>query len=145
MVRYSMFLCLCIVVATVLFYVSWPVVSLTFFKDLSKKKKKRFVFAKRLLTLNNLQKTWRACLLEQFKKPVCFEDSMKKWGAAQDIFTVLCMRWNNPISFQVYSVRYNVVYHNTDTFLQGGPGHLYLLKNKVATFAKVEKEEDMIQ
>lgn len=28
--------------------------------------------------------------------------------------------------------------------LQGGPGHLYLLKNKVATFAKVEKEEDMI-
>lgn len=30
-------------------------------------------------------------------------------------------------------------------FLQGGPGHLYLLKNKVATFAKVEKEEDMIQ
>ncbi|XP_056148500.1 NMDA receptor synaptonuclear signaling and neuronal migration factor [Lampris incognitus] len=30
-------------------------------------------------------------------------------------------------------------------FCQGGPGHLYLLKNKVATFAKVEKEEDMIQ
>lgn len=29
-------------------------------------------------------------------------------------------------------------------FCQGGPGHLYLLKNKVATFAKVEKEEDMI-
>ncbi|XP_031425750.2 NMDA receptor synaptonuclear signaling and neuronal migration factor [Clupea harengus] len=28
-------------------------------------------------------------------------------------------------------------------FCQGGPGHLYLLKNKVATFAKVEKEEDM--
>lgn len=28
--------------------------------------------------------------------------------------------------------------------LQGGPGHLYLLKNKVATFAKVEKEEDLI-
>ena len=28
---------------------------------------------------------------------------------------------------------------------QGGPGHLYLLKNKVATFAKVEKEDDMIQ
>lgn len=28
---------------------------------------------------------------------------------------------------------------------QGGPGHLYLLKNKVATFAKVEKEEDMSQ
>ena len=32
-----------------------------------------------------------------------------------------------------------------DSFLQGGPGHVYLLKNKVATFAKVEKEEDMIQ
>lgn len=31
------------------------------------------------------------------------------------------------------------------SLLQGGPGHLYLLKNKVATFAKVEKEEDMIQ
>ncbi|XP_063100396.1 NMDA receptor synaptonuclear signaling and neuronal migration factor-like [Cavia porcellus] len=30
------------------------------------------------------------------------------------------------------------------SLLQGGPGHLYLLKNKVATFAKVEKEEDMI-
>ncbi|XP_046904680.1 NMDA receptor synaptonuclear signaling and neuronal migration factor [Hypomesus transpacificus] len=30
-------------------------------------------------------------------------------------------------------------------FCQGGPGHLYLLKNKVATFAKVEKEEDMTQ
>ncbi|XP_028989636.1 NMDA receptor synaptonuclear signaling and neuronal migration factor-like isoform X2 [Betta splendens] len=30
-------------------------------------------------------------------------------------------------------------------FCQGGPGHLYLLKNKVATFAKVEKEEDMLQ
>uniref|UniRef100_A0A8C4T2F1 NMDA receptor synaptonuclear signaling and neuronal migration factor b n=1 Tax=Erpetoichthys calabaricus TaxID=27687 RepID=A0A8C4T2F1_ERPCA len=30
-------------------------------------------------------------------------------------------------------------------FCQGGPGHLYLLKNKVATFAKVEKEEDLIQ
>ncbi|KAF5901030.1 NMDA receptor synaptonuclear signaling and neuronal migration factor isoform X1, partial [Clarias magur] len=30
-------------------------------------------------------------------------------------------------------------------FCQGGPGHLYLLKNKVATFAKVEKEENMIQ
>ncbi|XP_054876533.1 NMDA receptor synaptonuclear signaling and neuronal migration factor-like [Poeciliopsis prolifica] len=30
-------------------------------------------------------------------------------------------------------------------FCQGGPGHLYLLKNKVATFAKVEKEEDMVQ
>ncbi|XP_038132032.1 NMDA receptor synaptonuclear signaling and neuronal migration factor isoform X2 [Cyprinodon tularosa] len=30
-------------------------------------------------------------------------------------------------------------------FCQGGPGHLYLLKNKVATFAKVEKEEDMEQ
>uniref|UniRef100_A0A3B4CVL1 DUF4347 domain-containing protein n=1 Tax=Pygocentrus nattereri TaxID=42514 RepID=A0A3B4CVL1_PYGNA len=30
-------------------------------------------------------------------------------------------------------------------YCQGGPGHLYLLKNKVATFAKVEKEEDMIQ
>lgn len=30
-------------------------------------------------------------------------------------------------------------------FFQGGPGHLYLLKNKVATFAKVEKEEDMSQ
>ncbi|XP_061672544.1 NMDA receptor synaptonuclear signaling and neuronal migration factor isoform X2 [Syngnathoides biaculeatus] len=30
-------------------------------------------------------------------------------------------------------------------FCQGGPGHLYLLKNKVATFAKVEKEEDMNQ
>ncbi|XP_038821660.1 NMDA receptor synaptonuclear signaling and neuronal migration factor-like [Salvelinus namaycush] len=30
-------------------------------------------------------------------------------------------------------------------FCQGGPGHLYLLKNKVATFAKVEKEEDMSQ
>ncbi|XP_061135859.1 NMDA receptor synaptonuclear signaling and neuronal migration factor [Syngnathus typhle] len=30
-------------------------------------------------------------------------------------------------------------------FCQGGPGHLYLLKNKVATFAKVGKEEDMIQ
>uniref|UniRef100_A0A3B3QWD5 NMDA receptor synaptonuclear signaling and neuronal migration factor b n=1 Tax=Paramormyrops kingsleyae TaxID=1676925 RepID=A0A3B3QWD5_9TELE len=29
-------------------------------------------------------------------------------------------------------------------FCQGGPGHLYLLKNKVATFAKVVKEEDMI-
>nr|KAF6434070.1 NMDA receptor synaptonuclear signaling and neuronal migration factor [Molossus molossus] len=29
-------------------------------------------------------------------------------------------------------------------FCQGGPGHLYLLKNKVATFAKVGKEEDMI-
>ncbi|TSK72065.1 NMDA receptor synaptonuclear signaling and neuronal migration factor [Bagarius yarrelli] len=29
--------------------------------------------------------------------------------------------------------------------LYGGPGHLYLLKNKVATFAKVEKEEDMSQ
>ncbi|XP_013922129.1 PREDICTED: NMDA receptor synaptonuclear signaling and neuronal migration factor [Thamnophis sirtalis] len=29
-------------------------------------------------------------------------------------------------------------------FCQGGPGYLYLLKNKVATFAKVEKEEDMI-
>ncbi|NXK94866.1 NSMF factor, partial [Formicarius rufipectus] len=29
-------------------------------------------------------------------------------------------------------------------FCQGGPGHLYLLKNKVATFAKVEKEEDLI-
>ncbi|XP_051924192.1 NMDA receptor synaptonuclear signaling and neuronal migration factor isoform X1 [Hippocampus zosterae] len=29
-------------------------------------------------------------------------------------------------------------------FCQGGPGHLYLLKNKVATFAKVEKEDDMI-
>ncbi|KAM9744427.1 LOW QUALITY PROTEIN: NMDA receptor synaptonuclear signaling and neuronal migration factor-like [Menidia menidia] len=29
-------------------------------------------------------------------------------------------------------------------FCQGGPGHLYLLKNKVATFAKVEKEEDMV-
>lgn len=28
---------------------------------------------------------------------------------------------------------------------KGGPGHLYLLKNKVATFAKVEKEEDMSQ
>lgn len=34
--------------------------------------------------------------------------------------------------------------HDHD-LLQGGPGHLYLLKNKVATFAKVEKEEDMIQ
>ena len=34
---------------------------------------------------------------------------------------------------------------NTTSFPQGGPGHLYLLKNKVATFAKVEKEEDMIQ
>ncbi|XP_023198686.1 NMDA receptor synaptonuclear signaling and neuronal migration factor isoform X1 [Xiphophorus maculatus] len=30
-------------------------------------------------------------------------------------------------------------------FCQGGPGHLYLLKNKVATFAKVEKEDDMVQ
>uniref|UniRef100_A0A672GE13 NMDA receptor synaptonuclear signaling and neuronal migration factor b n=1 Tax=Salarias fasciatus TaxID=181472 RepID=A0A672GE13_SALFA len=30
-------------------------------------------------------------------------------------------------------------------FCQGGPGHLYLLKNKVATFAKVEKEEGMSQ
>ncbi|XP_031711314.1 NMDA receptor synaptonuclear signaling and neuronal migration factor isoform X6 [Anarrhichthys ocellatus] len=30
-------------------------------------------------------------------------------------------------------------------FCQGGPGHLYFLKNKVATFAKVEKEEDMSQ
>ncbi|TDH01947.1 hypothetical protein EPR50_G00167970 [Perca flavescens] len=30
-------------------------------------------------------------------------------------------------------------------FCQGGPGHLYLLKNKVATFAKVEKEEAMSQ
>ncbi|KAM6975554.1 NMDA receptor synaptonuclear signaling and neuronal migration factor [Tautogolabrus adspersus] len=30
-------------------------------------------------------------------------------------------------------------------FCQGGPGHLYLLKNKVATFAKVEKEENMSQ
>ncbi|XP_076854366.1 NMDA receptor synaptonuclear signaling and neuronal migration factor [Brachyhypopomus gauderio] len=30
-------------------------------------------------------------------------------------------------------------------YCQGGPGHLYLLKNKVATFAKVEKEEDLIQ
>ncbi|TMS08743.1 NMDA receptor synaptonuclear signaling and neuronal migration factor [Larimichthys crocea] len=29
--------------------------------------------------------------------------------------------------------------------IMGGPGHLYLLKNKVATFAKVEKEEDMSQ
>ncbi|KAK1788406.1 hypothetical protein P4O66_016832, partial [Electrophorus voltai] len=29
--------------------------------------------------------------------------------------------------------------------LYGGPGHLYLLKNKVATFAKVEKEEGMSQ
>eukprot|EP00062_Callorhinchus_milii_P014988 gi/632964733/ref/XP_007898540.1/ PREDICTED: NMDA receptor synaptonuclear signaling and neuronal migration factor isoform X2 [Callorhinchus milii] len=29
-------------------------------------------------------------------------------------------------------------------FCQGGPGHLYLLKNKVATFAKVGKEEDLI-
>ncbi|KAM4746155.1 LOW QUALITY PROTEIN: NMDA receptor synaptonuclear signaling and neuronal migration factor-like [Anableps anableps] len=29
-------------------------------------------------------------------------------------------------------------------FCQGGPGHLYLLKN-MATFAKVEKEEDMVQ
>ncbi|XP_075435278.1 NMDA receptor synaptonuclear signaling and neuronal migration factor isoform X4 [Ascaphus truei] len=28
-------------------------------------------------------------------------------------------------------------------FCQGGPGYLYLLKNKVATFAKVEKEEDL--
>jgi hypothetical protein len=36
--------------------------------------------------------------------------------------------------------------HNrNEPVLQGGPGHLYLLKNKVATFAKVEKEEDMIQ
>uniref|UniRef100_A0A8C5HRC2 NMDA receptor synaptonuclear signaling and neuronal migration factor-like n=1 Tax=Gouania willdenowi TaxID=441366 RepID=A0A8C5HRC2_GOUWI len=30
-------------------------------------------------------------------------------------------------------------------FCQGGPGHLYLLKNKVATFAKVEKEDDLSQ
>ncbi|CAN2389979.1 postsynapse to nucleus signaling pathway, partial [Pristimantis euphronides] len=29
-------------------------------------------------------------------------------------------------------------------FCQGGPGYLYILKNKVATFAKVEKEEDLI-
>lgn len=34
--------------------------------------------------------------------------------------------------------------HLSVCLLQGGPGHLYLLKNKVATFAKVEKEEDMI-
>lgn len=34
--------------------------------------------------------------------------------------------------------------HLSVSLLQGGPGHLYLLKNKVATFAKVEKEEDMI-
>ncbi|XP_061622380.1 NMDA receptor synaptonuclear signaling and neuronal migration factor-like [Phyllopteryx taeniolatus] len=34
---------------------------------------------------------------------------------------------------------------NMVIFCQGGPGHLYLLKNKVATFAKVEKEEDMVQ
>uniref|UniRef100_A0A3Q3A2T7 NMDA receptor synaptonuclear signaling and neuronal migration factor b n=1 Tax=Kryptolebias marmoratus TaxID=37003 RepID=A0A3Q3A2T7_KRYMA len=32
-----------------------------------------------------------------------------------------------------------------EIYLIGGPGHLYLLKNKVATFAKVEKEEDMVQ
>lgn len=36
------------------------------------------------------------------------------------------------------------VVHLSLSLLQGGPGHLYLLKNKVATFAKVEKEEDMI-
>lgn len=36
------------------------------------------------------------------------------------------------------------VLHLPISLLQGGPGHLYLLKNKVATFAKVEKEEDMI-
>lgn len=35
-------------------------------------------------------------------------------------------------------------FHSLCAF-QGGPGHLYLLKNKVATFAKVEKEEDMSQ
>lgn len=35
--------------------------------------------------------------------------------------------------------------NKNNTFPQGGPGHLYLLKNKVATFAKVEKEDDMIQ
>lgn len=37
------------------------------------------------------------------------------------------------------------IYGNANSSPQGGPGHLYLLKNKVATFAKVEKEEDMIQ
>ncbi|XP_075924875.1 NMDA receptor synaptonuclear signaling and neuronal migration factor [Petromyzon marinus] len=29
-------------------------------------------------------------------------------------------------------------------YCQGGPGYLYLLKNKVATFAKLEKEDDLI-
>uniref|UniRef100_A0A8C4QB66 NMDA receptor synaptonuclear signaling and neuronal migration factor n=1 Tax=Eptatretus burgeri TaxID=7764 RepID=A0A8C4QB66_EPTBU len=29
-------------------------------------------------------------------------------------------------------------------YCQGGPGYLYLLKNKVVTFAKLEKEEDLI-
>uniref|UniRef100_A0A8C5BJ28 NMDA receptor synaptonuclear signaling and neuronal migration factor a n=1 Tax=Gadus morhua TaxID=8049 RepID=A0A8C5BJ28_GADMO len=38
-----------------------------------------------------------------------------------------------------------ILYANMFICCMDGPGHLYLLKNKVATFAKVEKEEDMSQ
>lgn len=66
---------------------------------------------------------------------------------------------HNNITHSAYHYQFCIVYHstkewgnfdtricsNSNSFPQGGPGHLYLLKNKVATFAKVEKEDDMIQ
>ncbi|TRY94053.1 hypothetical protein DNTS_011958 [Danionella cerebrum] len=69
--------------------------------------------------------------------------------AASDTLTAICplssFSSSEEIEKKLTAYRKGCKIWNMLIFCQGGPGHLYLLKNKVATFAKVEKEEDMIQ
>ena len=62
-------------------------------------------------------------------------------AACRDVHACVCTCWWNS-GWTPPSVQSHLANRRRS---QGGPGHLYLLKNKVATFAKVEKEEDMIQ
>uniref|UniRef100_A0A3P8WJ65 NMDA receptor synaptonuclear signaling and neuronal migration factor b n=1 Tax=Cynoglossus semilaevis TaxID=244447 RepID=A0A3P8WJ65_CYNSE len=59
--------------------------------------------------------------------------------------SIIPILYVNEIEKKLNAYRKGCRIWNMLIFCQGGPGHLYLLKNKVATFAKVEKEEDMIQ
>lgn len=86
------------------------------------------------------------------KKLTAYRKGCKIWN-----MLIFCQVWKNMcviICITRFFTSLHVEYLCTCYFtlcklalciLQGGPGHLYLLKNKVATFAKVEKEEDMIQ
>lgn len=89
---------------------------------------------KKLTSYRRGSKFWRMLIFCQVRKRRTKRQCCRNPSRMYECVTPLC-RWRGGERAAVTCL----------CVPQGGPGHLYLLKNKVATFAKVEKEEDMSQ